>query len=102
MGETQKPALRKMPKGQNGMPRHKAFSAEMIDSCTPAPARPEHVKKMSPRQPHTKDGDQGQIEATFSKAISIAKDQGSISLRLRAETSKSEFRRYGASCGRSK
>src|SRR6202011_6044290 len=55
MGETQKPALRKMPKGQNGMPRHKAFSAEMIDSCTPAPARPEHMKKMSPRQPHTKD-----------------------------------------------
>jgi hypothetical protein len=46
------------------------------------------------------DGDQGRIKATFSKAMSIAKDQGSISLRLRAEASDAEFRRQEASAWR--
>ncbi len=41
--------------------------------------------------------DQARIQATFSKAISIAKDQGSISLGLRAEASDVEFRRQEAS-----
>jgi tetratricopeptide (TPR) repeat protein len=43
------------------------------------------------------NGDHAQIQATFSKSIRIAKDQGSISLRFRAEASDAEFRRQGAS-----
>jgi predicted ATPase len=44
----------------------------------------------------TIDGDQARIQAAFSKAINIAKNQGSISLRLRAEASAAEFRRHEA------
>jgi hypothetical protein len=42
------------------------------------------------------DGNQARIQATFFKAISIAKDQGSISLRVRAEASEVAFRRQEA------
>jgi predicted ATPase len=42
-------------------------------------------------------GDQTQIEASFCRAINIAKQQGSVSLAKRAETTYAEYRRQKTS-----
>jgi hypothetical protein len=42
-------------------------------------------------------GDQNQIEASFCEAIRIAKEQKSVSLKKRAETTYAEYRRQKAS-----
>jgi hypothetical protein len=43
------------------------------------------------------DGNETQIEASFNEAISIAKQQKSISLEKRAEATYAEYRRQKAS-----
>jgi hypothetical protein len=44
-----------------------------------------------------RDADEAQIEASFREAIRIAKEQKSISLQKRAETTYAEYRRQKAS-----
>jgi hypothetical protein len=53
MAEGAKPRFTKL--ASSGIRKHKAFSAEMDESVTEAPARSAHIKSMSPRQPHCQD-----------------------------------------------